>query len=168
MADDLTQLAETDIQERLTELQARMRPVESQLKDLRAQREVLQTELRRRERLSRREQRADLKAQMKEGTFPTIAELVEATDQGSFDDYRYNVKTGGDVKLGFPNARQQTLAFTDGGRVVQARDLVQAAELYAAGWTLGSPGHPGVRIHFPGTRTERLVGAEEVFVRPAE
>jgi hypothetical protein len=72
------------------------------------------------------------------------------------------------VRLGFPGARAQSLSFTDGVKVANAADFAHAAELYAAGWELGSPGKPGVRVHFPGTRQERLVPAEEVYARPGE
>jgi hypothetical protein len=168
VSDDLSELTDEQIQEQVAELQSRMRPLEAQLKELRAERDVLQTEVRRRQRLAHRERRADLKQLMREGSFPTVAQLVEQAGRGSFDDYRYNLKTGGDVRLGFPAARQQTLSFTDGRRTVQAGDLAQAAELYAAGWYLGSPGRPGVRVHFPGTRQEKLATPEEVFARPAE
>ncbi|HXL19205.1 MAG TPA: hypothetical protein VN961_16955, partial [Streptosporangiaceae bacterium] len=80
--------------------------------------------------------------------------------------YAFNLKTGGEVRLGYPGARSQSLTFTDGVQVAQAADLSEAARLYAAGWDLGSPGRPGVRVHFPGTRQERLVPVEEVFARP--
>ena len=72
------------------------------------------------------------------------------------------------MRLGYPGARSQSLTFTDGVQVAQAGDLAAAARLYAAGWELGGPGRPGVRVHFPGTRQERLVGAEEVFARPLQ
>ena len=105
---------------------------------------------------------------MKEGKLPTVAELVAGSDSGSLDDYGFNLKTGGAVRLGFPGARSQSLAFTDGVKTAQATDLTQAAELYAAGWELGSPGRPGVRVHFPGTRQERLVPADEVYARAGD
>ena len=166
MADDLTGLAAEEVEARVEEVRARMRPVEKQLAELRAERDVLLTELRRRERLASRERRAGLRDAMKAGELPTLAELVATADGGALDAYRYHLKTGGEVSLGFPGARP-SLAFTDGRRVVQARDLAQAAELYAAGWELGSPGRPGARVHFPGTRQERLVDPDEVHVRPA-
>ena len=72
---------------------------------------------------------------------------------------------GGEVRLGYPGARAQSLTFTDGVQAAQAADLAAAARLYEKGWELGSPGRPGVRVHFPGTRQERLVGADEVFAR---
>lgn len=168
MPEDLAGLTDEELEGRVAELRARMRPLDEQLAQLRAQREVLLTERRRRERSAHREARAGLKAGMKEGRFPTVAELVAQTDSGSLDDYVFNLKTGGEVRLGFPGAREQTLAFTDGAQAAQARDLADAARLYAAGWDLGSPGRPGVRVHFPGTRQERLVPADDVFARPRE
>ena len=157
-----------DLERRIAEIRERMRPLEDELAQLRAERDQLLTEQRRQQRLEARTARADLKAAMREGRFPTVAELVAATDSGGLDDFVYNLKTGGEVRLGFPGARSQTLTFTDGVRVAQAGDFAEAARLYAAGWDLGSPGRPGVRVHFQGTRQERLVPAGEVYARPGE
>ena len=168
MADDLTQVEAAELERRVEMLRERMRPLEQDLAALRSEREVLLTEVRRRRRLAERTTRADLKASMREGNLPSIAELVAGTDSGSLDDYVFNLKTGGQVRLGFPGARTQSLTFTDGRNIANASDLTQAARLYAAGWELGSPGRPGVRVHFPGTRQERLVPAEEVYARPGE
>src|SRR5437879_5298201 len=110
-----------------------MRPLDAELGALRGERDVLLTELRRRRRLAERTSRADLKSRMGEGTFPTVAELVAGTDDGSLDDYAFNLKTGGEVRLGFPGARAQSLTFTDGVKTAQAQDLATAAQLYAAG-----------------------------------
>jgi len=166
VADDLTALSGEEIDARMADVRGRMRPVEQRLAELRAERDVLLTELRRRDRLASRERRAGLRDAMRAGDLPTLGQLVATAESGSLDDYRYHLKTGGEVRLGFPGARP-SLAFTDGRRAVQARDLAQAAELYAAGWELGSPGRPGARVHFPGTRQERLVDPEEVHVRPS-
>ncbi len=168
MSDDLSGVEASELERRVTDLRNRMRPLEQDLAKLRGERDVLLTELRRRERAAHRTSRADIKAAMREGKFPTVAELVAGTDAGSLDDYIYNLKTGGEVRLGFPGSQAQTLAFTDGVKIVQAADLAQAAELFAAGWELGSPGRPGVRVHFPGTRQERLVAADEVYARPGD
>jgi len=167
MSDDLGSLDAGELERRIAGIRERMRPLEQDLAALRAERDVLLTETRRRERVAHRTSRADLKAAMKEGTFPTVAELVAGSDSGSLEDYVFNLKTGGEVKLGFPGARLQSVSFTDGARIAQAGDLKQAAELFEAGWELGSPGRPGVRVHFPGTRQERLVPANEVYARPA-
>ena len=156
-----------EIDAMVADLRSRMRPLEQQLAELRAERDVLLTELRRRQRLAQREQRAGARQAMRAGEYPTVAQLVATAVEGSLDGYRYHLKTGGEVRLGFPGSREQTLGFTDGRRTSQARDLKQAAELYGAGWELGGPGRPGVRVHFPGTRQEKLVDPEEIYARPS-
>jgi len=168
VGEDLTGLDDAEVERRVAEIRERMRPLEIDLARLRGERDVLLTEQRRRNRLVARTSRADLKAAMREGRHPTIAELVAAADSGSFDEYVYNLKTGGEVRLGFPGARAQSLAFTDGVNIAQAADLAEAARLYAAGWQLGAPGRPGVRVHFPGTRQERVIAADEVYARPGD
>ena len=167
VAEDFNALPAAEIERRMEDLRARMRPVQLELDRLRAERDVLATELRRRERLAGMESRRDLKQSMRSGELPTVASLVAGVASGSFDDYVFNLKTGGEVKLGFPGARTQTITFTDGRQVAQARDLGECARYYEAGWDLGAPGKPGIRVHFPGTRTERLVGPDEVYLRPA-
>jgi hypothetical protein len=168
MAEDLANVDATEIERRVEGIRERMRPLEQDLAKLRGERDVLLTELRRRRRFTDRTSRADLKAAMREGKFPTVAELVAGSDSGALDDYAYNLKTGGEVRLGFPGARAQALTFTDGAQAAHATDLAEAARLYAAGWELGSPGRPGVRVHFPNTRQERLVPADEVYARPGD
>jgi hypothetical protein len=168
MEEDLSQVDADELERRVAAIRDHMRPLEEELAARRAERDVLLTELRRRRRLSERTTRADLKASMREGKLTTIAELVAGTDSGSLDAFVYNLKTGGEVRLGFPGSRTQSLTFTDGVKIANAGDLALAAELYAAGWELGSPGRPGVRVHFPGTRQERLVPADEVFARAGE
>jgi hypothetical protein len=161
--EDLGALEAGELDKRVAEVRERMRPVERDLSALRAERDLLLTELRRRERLSHRLSRADVKAAMKEGRFPSIADLVASSDSGSLDEYVYHLKTGGEVILGFPGARSQTITMTDGVQAANAKDFAEVARLYAAGWELGSPGRPGVRVHFPGTRQERLAASDEVF-----
>lgn len=168
VTEDLSLLDEAELERRVGGIRERMRPLEQDLASMRTERDVLLTERRRRERGAHRASRADLKAGMTEGKFPTIAELVAGSDGGALDDYVFNLKTGGEVRLGFPGARSQSLTFTDGVKSAQATDLAQAAELYEAGWELGSPGRPGVRVHFPGTRQERLVAPNEVYARPGD
>ena len=166
MAEDLAALDAGELQRRVAEVRERMRPVEKALADLRGERDLLLTEVRRRERHAHRLSRADVKTAMKEGSFPTITEIVAGIDSGSLDEYVYHLKTGGEVRLGFPGARSQTLTLTDGAQIAQAKDFGEVARLYSAGWELGSPGRPGVRVHFPGTRQERLAPSDEVFARP--
>ena len=163
--EELGGLDAAELDRRMADLRERMRPLEEELAGLRGERDVLLTELRRRRRLAERTNRADVKASMKEGKLPTVAELVAGSEAGSLGDFVYNLKTGGEVRLGFPGSRAQSLTFTDGVKLEHASDLVHAARLYAAGWELGSPGRPGVRVHFPGTRQERLVDPDDLHVQ---
>ena len=165
-ADDLGRLSDEDLATTVAAVRSRMRPLETQLAGMRAERDVLLTELRRRERQSQRGRRAGVKEAMRAGQFPTFTQLVAASESGSFDDFAFHLKTGGEVRLGFPGARQQTVTFTDGRRLAQVRDLSEAGRLWAAGWEPGSPGRPGLRVHFSGTRQERLADPEEVYARP--
>ncbi len=166
MSDDLAGLTEAEVEARLEEVRTRMRPLEQELAGIRSERDVLMTELRRRERLALRQRRAGVRDAVRSGGLATVGDLVAAAESGSFDDYTFNLKTGGEVRLGFPGARAQTVTFTDGRQVAQARDLAEAAARYAEGWEIGSPGRPGLRVHFPGTRQERLVDPAEVFASP--
>lgn len=164
----MEELDDVEIERRVASVRERMRPLEQELASLRGERDVLLTEQRRRRRLRDRTDRADLKAAMRGGRYPTVGELVAASDSGPLDGFVFNLKTGGEVRLGFAGSRTQSLTFTDGVKTAQAADLAEAARLYAAGWELGSPGRPGVRVHFAGTRQERLVSADEVYARPGE
>ncbi len=165
MAEGPGELSPEEIDRRVAALREQMRPLEQGLAEVRAERDLLLTELRRRQRLAHKDRRAGVRAALRAGELATVAELVAGGGEGSFDEYDYNLKTGGAVRLGFPGARTQTVAFTDGRQVAQARGLRQAAELYAAGWEAGVPGRPGLRVHFTGTRQEKLAAPDEVFAR---
>lgn len=168
MSEEPAGLSEEQINERVAGLRSRMRPLQQELDGLRAERDVLLTELRRRERLLSMRARADLKSAMRGGEHPTVAQLVESGTEGALDDFVFNLKTGGEVRLGFPGARRQAVSLTDGRQIAQAHDLADARKLYEAGWELGTPGRPGVRVHFLGSRQERLAEASEVYARPRD
>src|SRR6266699_4594843 len=130
MPEDLSTLEGEELERRVATIRDRMRRLEQDLAALRGERAVLLTEIRRRERSAHRTSRADLKAAMKEGQFPTVAELIAGSDTGSLEDYVFNLKTGGEVELGFPGARLQSVTFTDCAKNARAHDLAQAAERY--------------------------------------
>src|SRR5258708_14209631 len=109
---DLLDLAE--LERRVADVRERMRPLEQDLAALRVERDVLLTEIRRRERSAHRISPSDLKAAMKEGNLPTVADLGAGSDSGSFDDYGFNLKTGEAWGLGFPGTRSKSLAFKAG------------------------------------------------------
>lgn len=165
--EDLSALPREEVESRASGLRDEMRPLEQRLAELRARRDLLLTELRRRDRLDQRQARAAVRESARQGAMPTVEDLVAGKSAGAFEEYVYNLGTGGEVRLGFPGARSQTLTFTNGARAAQARDFADAARLFEAGWELGSPGRPGIRVHLAGSRQERLVDASQVFARPA-
>src|ERR1700694_2589608 len=102
MPDDLGGIDGDELERRVAAIKERMRPLELELAALRGERDVVLTEIRRRERIAPRTSRAELQAAIKRGQSPTVAHLIAASDSGSLEAYVYNLKTGGEVKLGFP------------------------------------------------------------------
>src|SRR3989442_13004026 len=78
MSDELAQLDASELERRIAAIRERMRPLEQNLSPMRGERDVLLTEVRRRRRLDERTTRGDLKAAIREGNFPTVAERVAA------------------------------------------------------------------------------------------
>ena len=147
---------------------AAMSPWDRQLREIRARLAELSTERRRRERAAHIAQRSSVREMAKSGTMPTLAEALAAPDDlydaaTPLTSVKVFLKTGGAVGFGFAT-RPGTIAFTDGRRQQQAKTWGEARQLAAAGWEAGNVGIPGVRIHLPGSRVERVVGADEVVV----
>src|SRR2546425_10813508 len=102
MSDELAQLDASELERRIAEIRERMRPLEQNLSAMRGERDVLLTELRRRRRLAERTTRADLKAAMREGNFPTVAELVAGSGSGALDGFVCYLKTAGRTRAWVP------------------------------------------------------------------
>src|SRR2546429_8366368 len=122
-----------------------MRPLEQDLAVLRGERDLLLTELRRRRRLAERTTRADLKASMREGELPSIAELVASSEAGPLDDYVYNLKTGGEGRLGFSGGKAPSPTLPHGGNNPHPAHPAAAGPPYPPRWGAGRPGAPGRR-----------------------
>lgn len=153
------------------ELRRRMAPLQAELSQLGARRALLATERRRRERQRHLEQRQQVRAQVAGGDAPSLLEVVAQPDpppfgEPPFTELEFLLETGGAVQLGYPGSRTPTLQMTDGSATATVSDLAGARRLYQEGWELGVPARPGVRVHTPGTRLERLLGPERCFVRP--
>ena len=105
---------------------------------------------------------AGLAAQSRQGLENRQVRLAPAVllDALSVSDQGGLVREPQGVQEGFDEN-----ALADPGLAFDEGDLAAAGRLYAAGWDHGTPGRPGVRVHFPGTRQERLVPADEVVAR---
>ena len=179
-AEALEQLPEEELEARdgeLSRLEAavrrRLAPLQAELGALTAARSRIATERRRRERLNQMRQRQEVRAEVREGSVPSLVDAVSsphppAFGEPSFSDLEFLLETGGVVRLGYPGSKTQTLQMTDGSSTTQVSDLAEARRLYRLGWEFGVPARPGVRVHTPGTRLERLLAAERCFLRAKE
>jgi hypothetical protein len=146
-----------------------MSPYERTLREVRSRLSEVATELRRRERAAQVTQRATVRELAKSGGMPTLGAVLAAAgspfeDQDLLDSTRAFLSTGGQVGFGFAT-RPGTIAFTDGRRQKQARTWTDARLLFDDGWEPGTPGIPGVRVHLPGSRVERVVSVDDVVVQ---
>jgi hypothetical protein len=162
--------AEAELRSDERETVAAMAPFEQRLREIRCRLAELATESRRRERSEQVSRRATVRELARSGGMPSLADLLAARDS-LFDgaaplaSSRAFLSTGGEVGFGFAT-RPGTIAFTDGRRQRQARTWEEARSLFDEGWEPGTPGIPGVRVHLPGSRVERVVPVDEVVIEP--
>jgi hypothetical protein len=169
---DLGDDALEDVEEQLREAEratvAAMAPFDRSLREIRSRLSELATEVRRRERTAQVAQRATVRELAKSGGMPTLGALLSASDSPFPADQQLGtlrafLTTGGEVGFGFAT-RPGTIAFTDGRRQKQARTWAETRTLFDQGWEPGTPGIPGVRVHLPGSRVERVVSVEDVVI----
>jgi len=152
-------------------IRAEMAPFEARLQELRQVQERLRTEERRRQRQRHIATRQAVRSAVRTGTAPSLEEALEAPQplfpgDAPFTAFRFLLETGGEVALGYPAAREPALQMTDGTRSERVTSLSQARARHAEGWECGVPQRPGVRVHTPGTRLERLLPADRCFLEP--
>lgn len=165
--DQLVQL----VQSAERQLRDQMAPFQLQLNRLAKDGAVVQTEVRRRQRQRHIQSRKEVREQVKEGQAPSLAQLIEAEAPPAFGELPFSeltflLESGGEVALGYPGSRTPSLQMTDGSAISAATSLAEARALYRQGWDVGVPARPGVRVHTPGTRLERLLDPDRCFVRP--
>ena len=155
------------------EVRRRLAPLQAELGELTSARGRIATERRRRERMVQMRQRQEVRSEVRTGAAPSLLEAISSPDpppfgEPPFSDLEFLLETGGVVQLGYPGSRSATLQMTDGSSIAQVSGLAEARRLYRQGWELGVPARPGVRVHTPGTRLERLLAPDRCFVRRRE
>ncbi|MGH7609982.1 MAG: hypothetical protein ACREOD_08650 [Candidatus Dormibacteria bacterium] len=173
----LQQLSEAELEDlsrRLAAAEAalkrEMAPLQGRLAGLGQDQALLATEVRRRERARHLAGRQQVRQQVKEGAAPSLAALLASPDplelgEPDFAELSFLLATGGEVALGYPGSQAPSLQMTDGRAVSSAASLARARELYRLGWECGVPARRGVRVHTPGTRLERLLAPDDLYVR---
>lgn len=153
------------------QLREQLAPFQRRLQQLADDASPVRTEVRRRDRQRHIQARKQVREQVKEGEAPSLAQLLAAEappgfGEPAFTELTFLLDTGGEVALGYPGSRIPSLQMTDGLATSTVSSLGEARELFRQGWDCGVPNRPGVRVHTPGTRLERLLDPERCFVRP--
>jgi hypothetical protein len=172
MADqnDLSQLSDEDLTRRVRELMAEMGPHEEALGRLRAQAQVVASEQKRRERQRHLATRLQVRTTVAAGQMPTLQQVAESLDDlipttSALTALRFFRDSGTEVGLGYATAREPTLWMTNGAETLAVKTIADIRARHLQGWDFGTHAHPGVRIHIPNTRTEKILQPSEVFVR---
>jgi hypothetical protein len=169
----LHQESDEQLAGRMRELMSAMGPLEEQLGKLRVQVQQVATEQRRRERQRHLQTRIQVRTTLAKGQLPTLQQVAESLNdlvaaESPLSGLRFFRDSGTEIGLGYATGREPTVWMTSGGSTVAVRTVAEIRSRYADGWDFGTAAHPGVRIHIPNSRTERIVNATEIFVRPRE
>jgi hypothetical protein len=167
----LGQLPDEELARRIRDLMAEMGPLEAALGRLRVEAQRLASEQRRRERQSHMRARMQVRTTLHKGQLPTLQQAAESADEllpgpAPLRDLRFFRDSGTEVGLGYATGREPTIWMTNGGETVAVRSIAEVRSRYLEGWDFGTSAHPGVRIHVLNSRTEKVVPASEVFLRP--
>lgn len=166
----LDQATDEELAQRIRDLMAQMTPLEDELARLRVQIQQVATEQRRRERSQHLKSRMQVRTTVAEGQMPSLQQVAESANELVPSDRPLNAflffrDSGTEVGLGYATAREPTVWMTNGSTTVAVKTIAELRSRYLEGWDFGTSAHPGVRIHIPGTRTEKLLQSSEVFVK---
>ncbi len=170
---NIEQASDEALELRVRQLMAEMAPLEEALARLRVQVQQVATEQRKRERSRHLKARLQVRTTVAEGQLPTLQQVAESLnplvpEEMPLSGLRFFRDSGTEVGLGYATGREPTLWMTSGESTVALKTIAEIRARYAAGWDFGTSAHPGVRIHIPNSRTEKVVAAAEVFVRPRD
>ena len=169
----LEQLPDDELQRRVRELMAQMAPLEEALARLRVQVQQVASEQRRRERAQHLKTRLQVRTTVAQGQMPTLQQVAESSNELVSSDkpltaFRFYRDSGTEVGLGYATAREPTISMTNGANTAVIKTIAEIRDRYQQGWDFGTSAHPGVRIHIPNSRTEKILPPSEVFLRVRE
>lgn len=167
---NLEQASDEELERRVRELMAEMGPLEESLAKLRVQIQQVATEQRKRERSRHLKARLQVRTTVAEGQMPTLLQVaLSANDLVPSDlpltGLRFFRESGTEVGLGYATAREPVVSMTNGSATQAVKTVAEIRARYGEGWDFGTSAHPGVRIHIPNSRTEKILQPSEVFVR---
>ena len=101
---------------------------------------------------------------------PTLQQVAESSNElvpseATLAGLRFFRDSGTEIGLGYATAREPTVWMTNGSSTAAVKTVAEIRTRYLDGWDFGTAAHPGVRMHIPNSRTEKIVQASEVFIR---
>lgn len=168
---NLDQLSDEQLATRIRELLAETAPLEAALARVRVQLQQLASEQKRRERAQHLKTRMQVRTTVREGQLPTLQQIAESSNElvpstTTLSELRFFRDSGTEVGLGYATGREPTVWMTNGSNTLALKSISEIRSLYLEGWDFGTMAHQGVRIHVPGSRTEKVLQASEVFIKP--
>src|SRR2546425_1601520 len=169
----LDQASDEDLVRRVREIMAEMAPLEEALGRLRVQIQQVASEQKKRERSQHLKARMQVRTTVAQGQMPTLQQVAESSNdlvspEASLSGLRFFRDSGTEVGLGYATAREPTVWMTNGSSTAAVKTVAEIRSRYLEGWDFGTAAHPGVRIHVPNSRTEKILQASEVFIRPRD
>jgi uncharacterized Rossmann fold enzyme len=168
----LEQATDDELNARVREIMAEMAPLEETLGRLRSQIQQVVSEQKRRERSQHLKSRMQIRTTVAQGEMPTLQQIAESSNDLVPADMplkalRFFRDSGTEIGLGYATAREPTVWMTNGSRTVALKTIAEIRSHYLDGWDFGTAAHPGVRMHVPNSRTEKIVQPTEVYIRAA-
>jgi hypothetical protein len=168
---DLANASDEDLSARLRTLMQRMGPIEEELGRLRAQVQQVVSEQKKRERALHLRGRMQVRTTVKEGQLPNLQQIAESSNDlvpvaAALRDLRFFRDSGTEIGIGYATAREPSLFMTNGREQVAIKTIAELRSRYLDGYDFGTTAHRGVRIHIPNSRTEKVIPAAEVYVKP--
>src|SRR5438270_7974774 len=166
----LDQATDDELARRVREIMAEMAPLEEALGRLRAQIQQVASEQKKRERTQHLKSRMQVRTTVAQGQMPTLQQVAESSNDlvppdASLNGLRFFRDSGTEIGLGYATGREPTVWMTNGSSTAAIKTVAEIRSRYLDGWDFGTAAHPGVRIHIPNSRTEKILQASEVFAR---
>jgi hypothetical protein len=167
----LDQATDEELAARVRAIMADMAPLEEALGRLRTQIQQVVSEQKRRERSQHLKSRLQVRTTVAAGEMPTLQQVAESSNdlvppETPLRELTFFRDSGTEIGLGYATAREPTVWMTNGSRTAPVKTIAELRSRYLEGWDFGTAAVPGVRIHIPNSRTEKVIGAADVFIRP--
>ena len=166
----LDQATDEELERRVREIMAEMAPLEEALGRLRVQIQQVVSEQKRRERTQHLKARQQVRTTVAQGQMPTLQQVAESSNdlvppETPLNALQFFRDSGTEIGLGYATAREPTVWMTNGSSTSAVKTVAEIRARYVEGWDFGTAAHPGVRIHIPNSRTEKILPPAEVYVK---